>query len=89
MDVAYHCELNLYTDLEPTSFKEDDSHVEWNEAMQKEYDALIKNVTWKLVDLPLGTKTIGYKWVYKNKYKADGSLDKHKARLVEKGSAQK
>eukprot|EP00253_Pinus_taeda_P006635 PITA_06635 len=57
--------------------------------MQKEYDALIKNDTWKLVDPPLGTKPIGCKWVYKNKYKANGSLDKHKARLVEKGFAQR
>eukprot|EP00253_Pinus_taeda_P028913 PITA_28913 len=57
--------------------------------MQKEYDALIKNGTWKLVDPPLGTKPIGCKWVYKNKYKVDGSLDKHKARLVAKGFAQK
>eukprot|EP00253_Pinus_taeda_P017646 PITA_17646 len=55
----------------------------------KEYDALIKNDTWKLVDPPFGTKPIGCKWVYKNKYKADGSLDKHKARLVAKGFAQK
>ena len=27
--------------------------------------------------------------MYKNKYKSDGSLDKHKARLVAKGYAQK
>eukprot|EP00253_Pinus_taeda_P036717 PITA_36717 len=65
------------------------SHDEWKEVMQKEYDALIKNDTWKLVDRPFGTKTIGCKWVYKDKYKADGSLDKHKARLVAKGFAQK
>eukprot|EP00253_Pinus_taeda_P020165 PITA_20165 len=39
--------------------------------MQKEYDALIRNGTWKLVDLPLGTKPIGCKWVDKNKYKDD------------------
>ena len=57
--------------------------------MQKEYDSLINNDTWKLVDPPLGSKPIGYKLVYKNKYKADGSLDKHKARLVAKGFAQK
>ena len=57
--------------------------------MQKEYDALIKNINQKLVDPPLGTKPIGCKWNYKNKYKADGSLDKHKARLVAKGFAQK
>ena len=49
----------------------------------------MKNGTWKLVDPPVGTKPIGCKWVYKNKYKSDGSLDKHKARLVAKGYAQK
>lgn len=89
MDVSYDCELNLSTDFEPTFVKEDASHDEWKEAMQKEYDALIKNGTWKLVDLPLRTKPIGCKWVCKNKYKDDGSLDKHKARLVAKGIAQK
>eukprot|EP00253_Pinus_taeda_P031753 PITA_31753 len=61
-----------------------------DQQMQKEYDALIKkNDIWELVDTPFGTKPIGRKWVYKNKYKADGSLDKHKARLVAKGFAQK
>jgi hypothetical protein len=55
----------------------------------QEYDALIKNGTWKLVDPPFGTKPIGCRWVYKNKYKSNGSLDKHKARLVAKGYAQK
>ena len=57
--------------------------------MQNEYDALIKNGTWKLVDPLVGTKPIGCKWVYKNKYRSDGSLDKHKVRLVVKGYAQK
>eukprot|EP00253_Pinus_taeda_P025621 PITA_25621 len=89
MDVSYDCELNLSTDFEPTSFKEAASHDEWKEAMQKEYDSLIKNDTWTLVDPPLGTKPIGCKWVYKNKYKVDGSLEKHKARLVETVFPQK
>jgi transposase InsO family protein len=89
MDVSYDCELNLSTNFEPTSFEEVASHDEWKEAMQKEYDALIKNGTWKLVDPPFRTKPIGCKWVFKNKYKSDGSLDKHKVRLVEKGFAQK
>eukprot|EP00253_Pinus_taeda_P033087 PITA_33087 len=86
MDVSYDSELNLSIDFELTSFKEVDSHDEWKEVMQKEYDALIKNGTWKLVDPLLGTKPIGCKWVYKNKYKVDGSLDKHKVRLVAKGN---
>lgn len=41
------------------------------------------------MDPPIGIKPIGCKWVYKIKYKVDGSLDKLKARLVEKGYAQK
>jgi hypothetical protein len=89
MDVSYDCELNLSTNHEPTSFKVATSHDEWKEAMQKEYDDLMKNGTWKLVDPPYGTKLIGYKWVFENKYRSDGSLDKQKARLVGKGFAQK
>jgi len=57
--------------------------------MQKEFDALMKNGTWKLVDPPLPIKPIGCNGVFKNKYKADGSLDNHKAKLVAKGFAQK
>jgi len=42
-----------------------------------------------MVDPPFGIKLIGYKWVYKKKYKLDGSLDMHKARLMKKGFAWK
>jgi hypothetical protein len=57
--------------------------------MQKEYDALIKNETWKLVDPPFGTKPIICKWVFKNNYISDGSHENRKVRLVEKGFSQK
>jgi hypothetical protein len=53
--------------------------------MQKEYGALIKNGTWKLVYPPFRTKPIGYNRVFKDKYKLDGSLEKNKSRLMEKG----
>jgi hypothetical protein len=87
MDVSYDGELNLSTNLELNSFEEATSHDEWKEGIEKEYDALIKNDTWKLVDPPFGNKPIGCKWVFKNKYISDGSLDKHKERLMEKGFA--
>ena len=51
-------------------------------------ESLISNKTWKLVDLPLGCKTIGCKWVLREKLKPDGSIDKYKARLVAKGFKQ-
>jgi hypothetical protein len=87
MDVSYDCELNLSNKLELNSFQEATSHNEWKEAMYKEYDALIKNGTWKLVDPPFGTKPISCKWVFKNKYKSNGPLERNKVRLMEKGFA--
>eukprot|EP00253_Pinus_taeda_P020695 PITA_20695 len=89
MDVSYDYEFNSSTYFEPTSFKKVASHDEWKEVMQKEYDALIETDSSKLVDPPLGTKPTGCKWVYKNTYKVDGSLYKHKAMLAAKGFAQK
>ena len=47
-----------------------------------------KNNTQELVDRPTHKKTIGVKWVYRFKLNPDGSVNKHKARLVVKGYAQ-
>ena len=56
--------------------------------MKAEMDALEKNGTWELVDLPKGKKPVGCKWVFAVKLKADGSLERYKARLVAKGYTQ-
>ena len=62
---------------------------EWEEAADLEYDSLLQNETWDLVELPRGRETIGSKWVFKIKYKGDGEIERFKARLVAKGYAQK
>ena len=51
--------------------------------------ALEANNTWTLTPLPTNKKPIGCKWVYKIKYKSDGSIERYKARLVAKGFTQK
>eukprot|EP01018_Ginkgo_biloba_P011369 Gb_30477 [translate_table: standard] len=56
--------------------------------MEAKFDALVRNDTWTLMELPLDKDMIGTKWIYKTKYKSDGSIDKHKVRLVAKGYAQ-
>ena len=61
---------------------------EWMDAMNDELSSMDKNSVWKLVDLPPGLKAIGNKWVLKVKCKADGSINKYKARLVVKGFTQ-
>lgn len=61
----------------------------WREAMKSEYDSLIKNETWDLVDRPDGKNIIGNKWVFSTKRRCDGSVEKYKARLVAQGCFQK
>jgi hypothetical protein len=56
--------------------------------MDAEITALELNNTWVLVDLPPHKHPIGCKWVYKIKYKSDGSIERYKARLVAKGYNQ-
>ena len=50
--------------------------------MQAEIHALEKNGTWTIANLPLGKKALECKWVYKTKYNYDGTIERHKARLV-------
>lgn len=52
--------------------------------MDVELQALVENYTWIVVDLPVGKSPIGCRWVYKIKYKADGLVERYKARLVAK-----
>ena len=56
--------------------------------MQEELAMINKNQTWELVERPEHRKVIGIKWVFRTKLNADGSINKHKARLVVKGYAQ-
>ena len=60
----------------------------WKQAMRIETEALEKNGTWEIVELPRGKKPIGCKWMFTVKYKVDGSLERYKARLVAKGYTQ-
>ncbi|CAL2255785.1 unnamed protein product [Prunus armeniaca] len=61
----------------------------WRKAMDVEIDAIRRNNTWELIDLPVGGKTIEVKWIFKTKIKENGEIFKYKARLVAKGYSQK
>ncbi|KAI5344101.1 hypothetical protein L3X38_011978 [Prunus dulcis] len=76
------------TSIEPTSFTQASKYSHWQDAMNDEYDALMKNQTWSVVPATSRMNVVGCKWVFKVKRKADGSLDRYKARLVAKGFNQ-
>lgn len=56
--------------------------------MFAELGALEQNDTWSLTTLPQGKHAIRCKWVYKNKYRVDGTIEQYKAHLVAKGCTQ-
>lgn len=60
----------------------------WNAAMFDEYNALIKTGTWDLVPRPMGVNVVNCMWLFKHKYKSNGDLERHKARLVCDGRSQ-
>ncbi|KAJ0621525.1 putative RNA-directed DNA polymerase [Helianthus annuus] len=80
---------SLNKSIEPKNFKEAVKDNNWVNAMNSEMEALNRNNTWVLADLPKGRKAIGCKWVYKIKYKSSCEIERYKARLVAKGYSQK
>ena len=56
--------------------------------MEEEIHALKQNQTWDLMPKPKDVKPISCKWVYKVKTRADGSIERYKARLVAREFSQ-
>jgi hypothetical protein len=80
---------NFSATTEPTDLASALSDPHWKSAMDIEYSALICNKTWHLVPLDSHHNLIDCKWVYKIKRKADGSIDRYKARHVAKQFKQR
>jgi Reverse transcriptase (RNA-dependent DNA polymerase) len=80
--MAFLGELDKKVELD--SYQEAKEQLIWNITMKDEIKTLEKNKTWTLVPLPKGKKSIGCKWIYKTKYNSDGTIERHKARLVAK-----
>jgi histone deacetylase 1/2 len=53
--------------------------------MTDEYGGLLTNNTWNLVLPPSNANVVTGKWVFRHKFKPDGSLDRYKARWVLRG----
>jgi hypothetical protein len=95
----YNCDFRAFvtTDLKsapintPNSYREamasPEAHL-WLEAMTEEINAITRNGTFLLVRLPPGRTTIGARWLFKVKRKANGLINRLKARWVAKGYSQ-
>ena len=84
---AHFCSL-IIAIYEPKSYSEVVKDPKWQNAMADEIATSESNQTWTITSLPPHKKAIGYKWVYRVKYKADGTVERYKARLVAKRFTQ-
>ncbi|CAN1345150.1 Retrovirus-related Pol polyprotein from transposon TNT 1-94 [Linum perenne] len=73
---------------EPSTFNQAIKHTCWQIAMQDEYNALMRNNTWSLVACPTNVNLVGCKWIFRIKRNSDGTVQRHKARLVAQGFSQ-
>jgi hypothetical protein len=62
---------------------------QWQQAMDREINTLEEAGTWTTVSRPPGKNIISSKWVFRIKRKADGTIEKYKARLVARGFTPK
>ena len=79
-------------DPAPTSYKAAMASPEaddWSAAMDSEYQSIIGHGTWILVPPPPKRKILNTRWVYVYKLKGDGTVERHKARIVVQGFLQR
>lgn len=80
---------NSYFDsVEPSCYTEAAKSAVWQQAMAEEFSALQRQGTWSLVPPSPDKHVVGCKWVFKIKHNQDGSVARHRARLVAKGFHQ-
>jgi len=73
-EVELHNLVVFSTSSDPISYDEAIKHEEWRKAMDREIDAIEKNNTWELTNLPSEAKKIGVKWIYKTKLNEKGEI---------------
>ena len=73
---------------EPSTFTLAQQYPEWVLAVEQELTTLEQNGTWTLTDLPPEKKALTSKWVYRTKFRPDGTIERHKARLIIRGFEQ-
>jgi hypothetical protein len=80
--MALICDL---PDKELTCSKEAIQRKEWADAMTEECQSIMKNEVWEIVPRSKNKDGVSYRWLFKIKHVADGSIEKYKARFVARG----
>ena len=80
--------LSITTHKLPKTYAEAVLSDEFKRAMKSEMGSLEDTGTWTVCELLPGKHPVGCKWVHTIKYNPDGTIERHKSRLVAKGYTQ-
>jgi hypothetical protein len=80
--------IYIYEPLTLLEVLQGENKMQWEQAIQEEYQSFMNNHTWDLEKLPTRRKAMSCKWMFRIKCKGDGSVDCYKARLVARDFSQ-
>ena len=81
--------MSTIVQSKPAMFEEAVKHQVLKDAMNEEYESIMKNDVWDVVPRPKDKSIVTSKWLYKIKHGVNGSAEKFKARFVAWGFTQK
>ena len=84
-DIYKRCNVVI---IELVGYEEVETNKRWVAAIKREFEMIEKKSNLDASGYTYTQKTLGVKWVYKTKLNPDGSINKHKAKLVVKGYEQ-
>jgi len=76
--------MSISSHVEPNTYSEVVKHDCWRE-LYSEIFALDSNQIWEIALMSKDKTVICFKWIFKIKYKADGTIERYKARFSGKG----
>ena len=90
---AYKMDTTIWSDIsEPQNYQDAINDpiygTGWELAIKEEYESLMKNGAWELVELPPRKNLVTCKWVFKSRHNANGNVVRFKARLVARGFSE-
>jgi len=81
--------MSTIVQFKPCTFEEVVKQEVWKDAMNEEYELIMKNDVWDVVPRPKDKSMVTSKYLYKIKHGANGSVEKFKAKFVARGFSQK
>ena len=67
--------MSTIVQSEPCAFEEVEKHQVQKDAMNEEYESIMKNDVWDVVPRPKDKSIVTSKWLFKIKHGTDGSVE--------------